>query len=224
MGCCRDCCGALFRFLLIILNLLDAAVGVTLICYAIWFTQTLDASYAYKALATLYWGLPLAIGLLLVMSAIFSFGGLSFEKCQCGLSSSALLCIPIGLLMVITGCMMLANQHDFFQYLKNNVDDDDTIDEFKTWFNVLAYGFFVTAALQLIRFGFSRKLLTFSKLDSKELRTAFLEEQSVRTAKQDQTKAEINTKYSGLRDKYREKYGTDVIRAGTGDTNGPDYA
>jgi len=36
MGCCRDMCSTLFRFALLILNLVDLVVGVTLIGYAIW--------------------------------------------------------------------------------------------------------------------------------------------------------------------------------------------
>ena len=37
MGCCRDLCSTVFRFWLLVLNLVDLAVGLTLVGYAIWY-------------------------------------------------------------------------------------------------------------------------------------------------------------------------------------------
>mmetsp|Transcript_15953 Transcript_15953/g.37025 ORF Transcript_15953/g.37025 Transcript_15953/m.37025 type:complete len:196 (+) Transcript_15953:107-694(+) len=180
MGCCRDFCSSIFRCWILLCNLLDSVVGLTLVGYSIWFTDNVGTSVQYNHLASLFWMLPLTIGVVLVVSAGLSLTGMVFEdSCKCALGLSALLSMPLALLMLVTGTLMFIHRDEYFDYLEDRAGSDETSTEsLETWYNVLAAGFFVTALLQIFRCLASRKLLFFVKLDASELRAAFLEDSS----------------------------------------------
>mmetsp|Transcript_83041 Transcript_83041/g.166157 ORF Transcript_83041/g.166157 Transcript_83041/m.166157 type:complete len:127 (+) Transcript_83041:132-512(+) len=123
--------------------------------------------------------------------------------------------------MLVTASEMMIKKDKFFDYLDENKDDESSVESIKTWFRTLAVAFFVTAALQLVRCVMSRKLVAYIRLDAKELRSAFLEEQSTSQRRQTEKKEEIKDKYDDIRNKFRDKYGSKYIRATKDENQGP---
>jgi len=228
MGCCRDFFACIFRCWLLICNLIDVVIGCTLIGYGIWFTSNVGSSVQYNQLASLFWILPLSIGVLMVVSAGLSLTGVAFEDEACGrclLGLSAALSVVLAILMLVTGTLMWVHREDYFDYLDEHTSSSSA-EALENWYKVLAVAFFATAALQTLRCASSRKLVAFVNRDASELRAAFLEDRSEFARHQDEAREEIRAKYDDKREAYRAKYGGGIRNtasaASTEESKSPD--
>lgn len=80
---------------------------------------------------------------------------------------------------------------EFFDYLNDHVSDDGNVTSLQNWYQTLSVAFFVLAALQLVRCVMSRKVVQYSKLDSKELRAAFLDDAAEARERREENQNEV---------------------------------
>ena len=85
----------------------------------------------------------------------------------------------------------LPTTDEFFDYLNDHVSDDGNVTSLQNWYQTLSVAFFVLAALQLFRCVMSRKVIQYSKLDSKELRAAFLDDAAEARERREENQNEV---------------------------------
>mmetsp|Transcript_27843 Transcript_27843/g.57124 ORF Transcript_27843/g.57124 Transcript_27843/m.57124 type:complete len:227 (-) Transcript_27843:88-768(-) len=207
---CRDCCSGLFKSLLTIFNFIDFACGAVMVGYGCWVHSKLVQSDDDDTIANGFWIMPVVIGSILVVTAVLSFIGLTFEGCRCGLCLSAWLAIPIAVLEFATAIYLLASKDNFWDYLEDHEKamgiDDDTISSMQSFFNVIVIGLFGLGVIQGMRFMLSKKLRNYMHLSKEEFERALEEEATDFEIQRSEQRAETQNKYNAKRAMYREKY------------------
>eukprot|EP00619_Florenciella_sp_RCC1007_P014214 CAMPEP_0205909184 /NCGR_PEP_ID=MMETSP1325-20131115/3708_1 /ASSEMBLY_ACC=CAM_ASM_000708 /TAXON_ID=236786 /ORGANISM="Florenciella sp., Strain RCC1007" /LENGTH=226 /DNA_ID=CAMNT_0053275455 /DNA_START=18 /DNA_END=698 /DNA_ORIENTATION=- len=209
MGC-RDCCSGLFKSLLTIFNFVDFSCGAVFIGYGCWVHSKVAEVDDDDATATGFWIMPVVVGTILVITALLSFLGLTFDVCRCGLCVSAWLAVPIALLQFSTAIYLLVSKDTFWDYLEDHEKsmgiDDDTISGMQSFFNVIVVGLFGLGVMQGLRFAMSKKLRNYMHLSKEEFERALEQEATDFEIHRAEQRAETQSKYNAKRAMYREKY------------------
>uniref|UniRef100_A0A7S2G6L6 Uncharacterized protein n=1 Tax=Octactis speculum TaxID=3111310 RepID=A0A7S2G6L6_9STRA len=197
----------MFRCFLLLFNIVDAICGGILICYSVWLKVALEAS---DTAVSIYWILPLSIGVTLMVMSTLSFLGMACSSCRVLLSVSSWLAFPVSLLelAISTSCYFM--QDAFFEFLNDNKSEmnmsDKTVDSIHVWFIVIIAMIFILGCLQIFRFYMSKNLRNNIRKDAREFDDYWRKDTDDYRRRQDESRVQTKEKYDALRQKYKDKY------------------
>lgn len=190
------------------LNIIDFCIGCVLFTFGIYLRIELGNDENMTSQLVGY--VAIIVGLLLLIVAFLSLCAISISSCRCAIIPSGYLAILTAIGALITGIVLLARKKKLFDYLNEHQDeiglDDNDISTLERWAIFIVYSSFFEFVSSIIRFFSSKSLyLSLRKVDG-AYESLLDEETKIMDEKIDQNRENINAKYDGLREHYRNKY------------------
>lgn len=211
--CCVKFCHHFSNLYLFVINLIDFGLACVLLSFALYLFSKLGKDWTNPHTAWLLWSDLLISFLLFVISLSSSLAVVTFS-CRCLVGFTDLIAVLIILLDLSVGIASIELQAPLLQYLDDNQASigltDQDLSLLRTWYLVIAYGFFLSLFLESIRVLFNRGYSERSRRIDQEY-ASLLKEEDRRWEVQFQSKTdETKSKYDNLRSQYKQKYAKPV--------------
>jgi hypothetical protein len=207
--CSEKCCFQFRKSYLFAVNVIDFGIACVLLSFSLYLWSKLGSSWSSPQTAWLLWTTAIISALLLAISS-FSFASMASSSCRCLASFADYLAVLVALLDLAAGVAAFKLQRLVLSYLSDHRDSlkltDGDISVIRSWYVVIAIGFFASLVLEAMRVWFNAGFSDTARRIDNEF-SALLTEEDRKWEESSSERAQMTSeKYSALRAYYKKKY------------------